>query len=99
MRTCPMTSTLYEARGAVAVITLKNPPVNSLRHAVRQDIVAGLDQAGADSAVEAIVIIGSDGLFSGGADIGEFGTPKTTSEPSLWTVIDIVEKSTKPVIA
>jgi len=94
-----MTSTVYEARGAVAVITLNNPPVNGLNHAVRQGIVAGLDQAAADPAVKAVVIIGSDRLFSGGADIGEFGAPKMTAEPSLWTVIDIVEKSTKPVIA
>src|SRR5271157_4339366 len=95
-----MTSTVYEARAASAVITLNNPPVNGLNHAVRQGIVAGLDRAAADPAVKAVVIIGSDRLFSGGADIiGEFGAPKMTAEPSLWTVIDIVEKSTKPVIA
>ncbi|MGO9945141.1 MAG: 3-hydroxyacyl-CoA dehydrogenase NAD-binding domain-containing protein [Rhodoblastus sp.] len=94
-----MTSTVYATRGAVAVITLNNPPVNGMNHAVRQGIVAGLDRAAADAAVKAVVIIGSDRLFSGGADIGEFGTPKTIAEPSLWTVIDTVEKSTKPVIA
>ncbi|MGO9429336.1 3-hydroxyacyl-CoA dehydrogenase NAD-binding domain-containing protein [Rhodoblastus sp.] len=94
-----MTSTVYATRGAVAVITLNNPPVNGMNHAVRQGIVAGLDRAAADAAVKAVVIIGSDRLFSGGADIGEFGTPKTIAEPNLWTVIDTVEKSTKPVIA
>ena len=90
-----MTSSVYEAHGAVAVITLNNAPVNGLNHAVRQGIVAGLDQAAADPAVKAVVIIGSDRLFSGGADIGEFGTPKIAAEPSMWTVVDIVEKSTK----
>lgn len=94
-----MTSTVYAMRGAVAVITLNNPPVNGMNHAVRQGVVVGLDRAAEDPAVKAIVIIGSDRLFSGGADIGEFGTPKTTVEPNLWTVIDIIEKSAKPVIA
>ena len=89
----------YQARGAVAVITLDNPPVNGLGHALRRDLAAGLDRAAADPAVQAIVLVGAGKGFSGGADIKEFGTPKMTAEPSLHTVIRVVETSPKPVVA
>src|SRR6185503_993881 len=89
----------YQARGAVAVITLDNPPVNGLGHALRRDLAAGLDRAAADPAVQAVVLVGAGKGFSGGADIKEFGTPKMTAEPSLHTVIRAVEASTKPVVA
>jgi len=89
----------YQARGAVAVITLDNPPVNGLGHALRRGLVDGFDRAAADPAVQAIVLVGAGKGFSGGADIKEFGTPKMTAEPSLHTVIRVVEASPKPVVA
>ena len=89
----------YQARGAVAVIALDNPPVNGLGHALRRGLVDGLDRAAADPAVQAIVLVGAGKGFSGGADIKEFGTPKMTAEPSLHTVIRVVETSPKPVVA
>jgi len=89
----------YQARGAVALITLDNPPVNGLGHALRRGLVDGLDRAAADPAVQAIVLVGAGKGFSGGADIKEFGTPKMTAEPSLHTVIRVVEASPKPVVA
>jgi len=89
----------YQARGAVALITLDNPPVNGLGHALRRGLVDGLDRAAADPAVQAVVLVGAGKGFSGGADIKEFGTPKMTAEPSLHTVIRVVEASPKPVVA
>ena len=47
-------SASYEVRGAVAVITLNNPPVNGLGLATRQAIAAGIEQAVADAAIKAI---------------------------------------------
>ena len=94
-----MGSTTYQLHGAVAVISLDNPPVNGLGHDLRTGIVAGLDAAQADAAVQAIVLIGSSRAFSGGADIREFGTPKAAAEPNLNTVIRNLEAATKPVIA
>jgi 3-hydroxyacyl-CoA dehydrogenase len=94
-----MSSTTYALHGGTAVITLNSPPVNSLSHDVRIGIVAGLDQANADPAVRAIVLIGSDRAFSGGADIHEFRSRKATADPNLVTVIQVVEASAKPVIA
>ena len=76
-------SATYEVRGTVAVITLDNPPVNGLGYETRKGITDGLDKAADDAAVKAIVITGAGKAFSGGADIREFGTPKSMAEPNL----------------
>jgi len=89
----------YLVNGAVAVITLNNPPVNGLGHATRSAVVNGMQKALADDAVKAIIITGAGKAFSGGADIKEFNSPKALAEPSLHTVINVVENSSKPVIA
>jgi 3-hydroxyacyl-CoA dehydrogenase len=88
-----------EVRGGVAVITLDHPPVNSLGLELRQAFMQSLERANADPAVQAIVVIGSGAGFSGGADIGEFGTPKAGAQPHLLTLISAIEASDKPVIA
>jgi len=92
-------SASYEVRGAVAVITLNNPPVNGLGLATRQAIAAGIEQAVADAAVAAIVITGAGKAFSGGADIREFGSPKALQEPNLLSLIRLCESTPKPVVA
>ncbi|WP_019140936.1 3-hydroxyacyl-CoA dehydrogenase NAD-binding domain-containing protein [Noviherbaspirillum massiliense] len=89
----------YKVNGAVAVITLNNPPVNGLGHATRSAIVEGMKKALNDNAVKAIVITGAGKAFSGGADIKEFNSPKALAEPTLHTVINVVENSDKPVVA
>jgi len=92
-------SARYEVHGTTAVITLDNPPVNGLGLATRTAIANGVDRALADPKVTAIVLTGGGKLFSGGADIREFGSPKATTEPTLHSVIRAVEDSSKPVIA
>ena len=77
----------YELHGNVAVITLDNPPVNGLGHATRSGVASGIERANADPSVDVIVLIGAGKVFSGGADIREFNTPKATAEPRLVTVI------------
>ena len=89
----------YQIRRAVAIIAFGNPPVNGLSHAVRSELAVALDRAAGDGAVRAIVLTGTGGLFSGGADIREFGTPAMLREPTLRQLIDTVETSRKPVIA
>ena len=89
----------YAARGPVAVLTMDNPPVNGLGLALRVGIIEGIDRALADPAVTAIVLTGSDFAFSGGADVREFGSPKSGMAPSLLAVVAAVEESTKPVVA
>jgi len=89
----------YKVQGDIALITLDNPPVNGLGHATRVGIAEGMARALADAAVQAIIITGAGKAFSGGADIREFGSAKAMMEPNLNSVILLLEKSTKPVIA
>lgn len=90
---------MLEIRNGIAVITLDNPPVNSLGHALREAIVQQLGAAQQDAAVRAIVLAGNDKAFSAGADVTEFGTPRQLQEPILRTVIARIEASGKPVVA
>jgi len=91
--------TPYALQDGVAVITLDNPPVNSLSHALRSRIVAAVDAAEADASVRAIVLSGSDKAFSAGADVSEFGTPQQFAEPILRSVLDRLDSCAKPVVA
>jgi len=86
-----------DRRGAIAVLTVNNPPVNALSHGVRLGLRDGLRQAAADAAVSAIVITCAGRTFIAGADITEFGKPP--KEPVLHEVLDLIEKSPKPVVA
>jgi 3-hydroxyacyl-CoA dehydrogenase len=89
----------YVVNGSVAVITLNNPPVNGLGLETRTAAVEGMRKALADDAVKAIMITGAGKAFSGGADIKEFNSPKALTEPTLHTLIRVVEGSTKPTVA
>ncbi|HJV85198.1 MAG TPA: 3-hydroxyacyl-CoA dehydrogenase NAD-binding domain-containing protein [Noviherbaspirillum sp.] len=89
----------YTVDRDVAVITLNNPPINGLGLSLRRAIITCVDRALADDAVRAIVLIGSVRAFSGGADIKEFGTPKSGQEPNLLSVIRVIESASKPVVA
>jgi 3-hydroxyacyl-CoA dehydrogenase len=95
----PMPNTTNQASSAIAVIKLDNPPVNALSHAVRQRVVNELTKAEDDPAIGAIIIIGNDEFFCGGADVKEFNTARATAEPTLGTLIRRFESSLKPTIA
>jgi 3-hydroxyacyl-CoA dehydrogenase len=87
----------YERDGDIGVITVDNPPVNALGHAVRQGIVDALDKGVADDGAKALMIIGGGRTFPAGADIREFGKPP--QEPSLPDVVQVLENSDKLLIA
>ena len=86
-----------EKRGAIAVLTIDNPPVNALSHTVRLGLREGVQRAIADPTVGAIVIACAGRTFIAGADITEFGRPP--QDPILPSVIDTLEASPKAVIA
>ena len=90
---------IAQRRGAIAVLRMKNPPLNSLGLALRKALVAALDRAVADKKVRAIVLVGDERAFSAGADIREFATSGSSMEPNLVSVIGVVERCPKPVIA
>ncbi len=89
----------YTVQGSVAVVTLNNPPVNGLGLATRSAAVEAIGRAEADEAIQAIVLTGAGKAFSGGADIREFNSPKALTEPTLHTLIRVVENCSKPVVA
>ncbi len=83
--------------GDVLIILSNNPPVNALGAAVRQGLVAAIEEAEADDAVKAVVIACEGQTFFAGADITEFGKPPVM--PWLPEVVDRIEACTKPVVA
>jgi 3-hydroxyacyl-CoA dehydrogenase len=85
-----------EFRGDVALIHLKNPPVNAIGQGVRAGLLAALDQAAASGA-KAILLAGDGRGFSGGADISEFSGK--LGGPDLNEIIERCERSAKPTVA
>jgi enoyl-CoA hydratase len=62
-----------EHKGAVALVTIDNPPLNALSAALLDELEAELDRLDGDSATRAIVLLGAgDRAFVAGADIKEF---------------------------
>lgn len=86
----------YKKEGAVALLTIKSPPVNALGAAVRQGVAEGFSRATDDADIKAIVLTGSGRFFSAGADIREFGGPMQS--PSLVELIDACENGGKPIV-
>jgi 3-hydroxyacyl-CoA dehydrogenase len=86
-----------ERHDDVLVIISDNPPVNALGAAVRQGLEAAIKEGVADASIAAMVIRCDGRTFFAGADITEFGKPMV--EPGLPTVVDMIEASTKPIVA
>src|SRR6187397_1427134 len=83
--------------GNVAIITIDNPPVNALRHGVRQGLLECFGQARDDASVEAIVVTGAGRTFVAASDITEFGKP--SQPPGLMALISLIDDIKKPTIA
>ncbi|MCJ7590419.1 MAG: 3-hydroxyacyl-CoA dehydrogenase NAD-binding domain-containing protein, partial [Woeseiaceae bacterium] len=86
----------YELEGNIGVITVNNPPVNALSHAVRRGLLDAISKAQGDAS-EAVVIFCEGSTFIAGADITEFGKP--FQEPGLPGLLDTIEASSKLVVA
>jgi 3-hydroxyacyl-CoA dehydrogenase len=89
--------TSYDVLDGIAVITVDNPPVNALGQAVREGLLAAIEQAGQDVAVRAVVLACRGRTFFAGADITEFGKPPR--HPDLGGVIAAFEACQKPTVA
>jgi 3-hydroxyacyl-CoA dehydrogenase len=89
-----------DIQGDVAVITIDNPPVNALSPGVPEGILARVEEAVADRAVRAIVVIGAGTTFIAGADIREFAkvVAGETQPTDLAGIILKIEDSPKPVV-
>ena len=86
----------YELVDDVGVITVDNPPVNALSHAVRQGLDDAIQAARQDSS-RVVLILCAGRTFIAGADITEFGKPPR--EPHLPDLCNTIEASPKPVVA
>ena len=86
-----------ERRAGIAIITIDNPPVNALGHAMRVALTAALDRSVRDPQTELIVLAAAGRIFTAGADIREFGKPSLA--PTLPEVIAAFDRSPKPVVA
>lgn len=92
----------FEARGAVAVISLNRPPVNALSEA----LIAAVDEAvamAAEPVYRAAVITGAP-HFAAGADISKFQAAfdaghEDTLASDLGSLVRRLERLTKPTIA
>ena len=86
----------YELVDDIGVITVDNPPVNALSHAVREGLHDAILAAQKDAS-RAVLIVCAGRTFIAGADITEFGKPPR--EPHLPDLCNTIEASSKIVVA
>lgn len=99
-------TTIEVGADGVAVITIINPPVNSLSLDVLNSLKESYDQALQRDDVKAIVVTGAKGKFSGGFDISAFGGIQGGKTPapkpgfvSVEILSDTLEAARKPSVA
>ena len=64
---------LYEARGAVALVTLNRPQaLNSFTQAMHEELWRAFERIEADKSIRAMVLTGAGRGFCAGADLAEF---------------------------
>ncbi|CAN6915195.1 unnamed protein product [Brassica oleracea] len=97
--------TMEVGEDGVAVITISNPPVNSLSSPILSEWNEKLQDANKRSEVKAIVLTGKGGVFSGGFDLNIFHQVHKTGDMSLMPDISfdlvgtLMEDSRKPIVA
>ncbi|MFZ0739780.1 MAG: 3-hydroxyacyl-CoA dehydrogenase NAD-binding domain-containing protein [Candidatus Acidiferrales bacterium] len=87
--------------GDIAIITIKNPPVNALSPGVPEGIARAIEQINEDAAVKAAVLIGDGRTFVSGADIKEFAKMRSGEGRGTMSFPDVltrIENSRKPVV-
>ncbi len=80
----------------VALIEIDHPPVNAMSQRARAELLAAIEAADENSAIDAIVIAAAGSTFVAGGDISEFGKPPLA--PHLPDVVNRIEACAKPVV-
>lgn len=99
------TQTIFETRGAIAVLTFNRPEArNAMTWEMYDALVAACDRVDADPAIRLLVLRGAGGkAFVAGTDIAQFQTFDRDAgvryEARLDAVLDRLERVTKPTIA
>lgn len=81
----------------VMELTIANPPVNALTHSVARAMADALTLAAQDDAIQAVVLRGSDGVFSTGIDIRDLEDAALMAR--LGRLCSQIEAMPKPVLA
>lgn len=82
--------------GLSGFVTLDNPPVNAIGHAMREGLMAAVAWAEAEN-LDRVIVTGAGRAFAAGADAKEFDG--AAMEPHLPDVLDAIERSFVPWIA
>ena len=99
---------LYNKEDRIGTITLNRPDsMNALGGGMRQEILAAMETAVADTEVKVIVVTGAGKAFCAGGDVKEFVSGKTRAEATLGIdqrpardkVVLLIQSTGKPVIA
>jgi 2-(1,2-epoxy-1,2-dihydrophenyl)acetyl-CoA isomerase len=99
---------LFSKEDGIGTITLNRPDaMNALGGTMRQEILAALEAAAADSEVRVIVITGAGKAFCAGGDVKEVVSGQTRAEanlsidqrPTRDKVVLLIQATGKPVIA
>jgi enoyl-CoA hydratase len=90
-----------EHAGAVATLTIRNPPLNLVDAAVLEGLIAGLDRIEADRDVRAVVLTGEGTrAFCAGFDLGEMRDGSGAAEPEAdQRLYDAFGRLRVPVVA
>ncbi|MFV1968343.1 MAG: 3-hydroxyacyl-CoA dehydrogenase NAD-binding domain-containing protein [Pirellulaceae bacterium] len=90
-----------EIRDGVAVITINNPPVNTLSCGVLEGLGEGVRNASDDDSVRAIVLIGGGRTFIAGADLKELEklvADRRENTVGLHRPLNAMEGVAKPIV-
>jgi 3-hydroxyacyl-CoA dehydrogenase len=87
----------FDRRGEIAILTVDNPPVNTIGHRVRLGLAAGLARVASDPTLRAAVISCEGRTWLSGADVTEFGGPRP--EPTIQQIAASLDALEKPVVA
>ncbi|MET0888354.1 MAG: 3-hydroxyacyl-CoA dehydrogenase NAD-binding domain-containing protein [Mycetocola sp.] len=83
----------------IAVLSLRNAPVNTLGRSLRRAVLRAIEAAERDPDIAAVVIEGGRN-FSAGADLAEFDNGEGLAEPTLHaTIADKLDSSRLPSVA
>jgi 3-hydroxyacyl-CoA dehydrogenase len=93
-----------EKKGDLAIVTLNNPPVNSLSFDMFSQIDQTMQHLIADESVRGIVLVGAGKNFSAGFDLSSVSKdvkPDFIAEnmPKTHRMLDRMEDSPKPIVA
>ncbi|MBO8173563.1 MAG: enoyl-CoA hydratase/isomerase family protein [Bacillaceae bacterium] len=93
-----------DIQDSMAVLTINNPPVNTLSTPTMQDLKEAFTEVEKHPDVKVVLLRGSNGHFMAGAELNEFNEIETrdkATEASYlgYQLMDKIESFSKPVIA